>query len=154
MIEVGARSELIYRIPEGRTVPDLYPDSPEFQQIPAVFATGYLVGLMEWACARHLHPHLSPGQTSVGTHIDVSHVAPSLPGMTVTVQVEVTAVQGRRIRWSVQARDDRDNIGEGIHHRAIIDTEQFIARINVKATDISVPPLTRLPHAPIAAPTL
>ncbi|MEC3955862.1 thioesterase family protein [Nocardia sp. CDC153] len=142
MIEVGDRSQLIYRIPAGRTVPDLYPDSPEFQQIPAVFATGYLVGLMEWACARHLHPHLPPGQSSVGTHIDVSHAAPSLPGMTVTVQIEVTAVLGRRIQWSAQARDDCDTIGEGTHHRAIITTDQFIARLNTKATTIPVPPLT------------
>ncbi|KZM73377.1 thioesterase family protein [Nocardia terpenica] len=143
MIEVGARSQLSYRIPAGRTVPDLYPDSPEFQQIPAVFATGYLVGLMEWACARHLVPHLPRGRTSVGTHIDITHVSPSLPEMTVTVEVEVTAVLDRTIRWSVLARDDRDTIGEGTHRRAVIDTDRFIARVNDKAAAASVTPLLR-----------
>ncbi|KZM73324.1 hypothetical protein AWN90_32210 [Nocardia terpenica] len=69
--------------------------------------------------------------------VDVSHVAPSLPGMTVIVEVEVTAVSGPRIRWSVLSSDDRDTISQGTHHRAVIDTERLIDRVTDKAAQVS-----------------
>lgn len=77
----GLRHELRFRVPESKTVPALYPEASEFQAMPAVFATGFLVGLLEWACLEAIIPHLDwPDEQSVGTHIDVSHEAATPPG--------------------------------------------------------------------------
>ena len=63
--------------------------------MPEVFATGYMVGLMEWTCIQLLAPHLDAGEGSLGTHIDVSHTAATPPGLRVTVDAECTGVHGR-----------------------------------------------------------
>ena len=81
--------------------------------MPAVFATGFMVGLMEWTCMQLLAPHLDPGEGSLGVHIDVSHTAATPPGLTVTVDAECVAVDGPRITFMVKAHDgiDRDRRG-------------------------------------------
>ncbi|MGZ9067355.1 MAG: thioesterase family protein, partial [Burkholderiales bacterium] len=79
-----------FTVPEGKTVPHLYPESALFQEMPHVLATGYLVGLLEWACIEALRPHLDwPHEQSLGTHIDVSHIAATPPGHTITVTVRL-----------------------------------------------------------------
>ncbi len=129
MLSVHDTFEFTYEVPQDRTVPDLLPESPDFQVIPAVFATGYLVALIEWTCIQHLAPHLSEGQGSVGAHIDVSHVAPTLPGMRVTVEVTCTSVDETSASWSVLARDDAGTISTGEHHRGILDRARFVLGI-------------------------
>jgi len=57
-LKPGIRCEHRFTIPPSKTVPALYPESPEFGAMPEVFATGFLVGLLEWACIRALQPHL------------------------------------------------------------------------------------------------
>ena len=78
-------------------MPHLYPEAPEFKEMPTVFATGFMVGLMEWTCLKVLAPHLDEGEGSLGVHIDVSHIAATVPGQTVTVDAECTKVSGRRV---------------------------------------------------------
>ena len=70
----GATATFSYRVPAEKTVPHLYPEAPEFREMPTVFATGFMVGLMEWTCLKVLQPHLDPGEGSLGVHIDVSHI--------------------------------------------------------------------------------
>ena len=75
-LQVGIRYHHRFTVPASKTVPALYPEAPEFVAMPEVFATGFLVGFLEWACILALKPHLDwPAEQTVGTHIDVSHEA-------------------------------------------------------------------------------
>jgi fluoroacetyl-CoA thioesterase len=122
-----------FTVTDQQTVPHLYPESPDFRAMPAVFATGYMVGLMEWACIEALKPHLDPGEGSLGIGINVSHVAATPPGMDVTVHVTCQKIEGRRITWKVRAEDERELIGEGTHDRAIVAWDRFNAKVAEKA---------------------
>jgi fluoroacetyl-CoA thioesterase len=87
---------------------------------------------MEWTCLRALEPHLDEGEGSVGVHVDVSHDAATPAGMTVTVEVEATEVDGRKVRFELRAHDGVDQIGEGYHQRAIVNWDKFNARLAEK----------------------
>lgn len=140
MIHVGDRSTLSYVVPEQRTVPHLFPESGEFEVMPKVLATGYLVGLLEWACMQHLTEagHLEDQQISVGTHVNVSHTAATVPGQLVTVEVTCTKVEGRLVEWDVVARDERDLISQGTHQRAVLDPARFAAGVGRKAEELGL----------------
>src|SRR5207253_8599589 len=129
----GMRHRLRYQVPTDKTVPHLYPEVADFQTMPAVFATGYMVGLMEWTCMQLLAPHLDPGEGSLGVHIDVSHTAATPPGLTVTVDTECLAVDGPRVTFAVKAHDGIDPIGEGRHQRFIVLWDKFNARLAEKS---------------------
>jgi fluoroacetyl-CoA thioesterase len=121
-------------VPESKTVPALYPESPEFQQMPRVFATGFMVGLVEWTCIRALEPHLDwPAEQTVGTDVRLTHSAATPPGMAVTVHVRLDAVAGRKLTFSVSAEDGVDEICRGTHERAVIDAARFAAKVARKA---------------------
>ncbi len=122
-----------YRVPEEKTVPYLYPESPMFRDMPRVFATGYLVGLLEWSCMELMKPHLDPGEQSVGTAVSITHTAATPPGLTVTVEVTLLEVQGRRLKFAVKAHDGVDPIGEGTHERFVIDRDRFVRKVEEKA---------------------
>jgi fluoroacetyl-CoA thioesterase len=122
-----------YLVPEDKTVPHVYPESPLFRDMPAVFATAYMVGLLEWACIEAMQPHLDPGEQSVGTSISVTHTAATPPGLTVTVDVALLKVEGKRLTFSVRAHDGVDAIGEGTHERFVIDGARFLRRVQEKA---------------------
>ena len=128
----GLTHRFTYRVPQNKTVPDLYPEVVEFQTMPAVFATGFMVGLMEWTCMQLLAPHLDPGEGSLGVHIDVSHIAATVPGQTVTVDAECTKVGGRRVSFHVKAHDGIELIGEGRHQRYVVAWDKFNARLAAK----------------------
>lgn len=147
----GATFTFAYVVPPEKTVPCLYPEAPEFQEMPAVFATGFMVGLMEWTCLKVLESHLDAGEGSVGIHIDVSHVAATVPGQTVTVEVECTEVNGRRVWFRVKAHDGIDMIGEGRHERMIVPWDKFEARVNEKAKRAGVASIARSVASKIAA---
>jgi fluoroacetyl-CoA thioesterase len=134
----GAKATWQYVVPPERTVPHLYADAPEFAAMPAVFATGYMVGLMEWACMKVLAPHLDEGEGSLGVDINVNHTAATLPGQTVTVEAECIEVIGRRVVFRVVAHDGLDKIGEGTHARAVVPWERFRAMVNAKAQKAGV----------------
>lgn len=129
----GAKTEFSFRVPASKTVPNLYPEAHEFQQMPKVFATGFMVGLMEWTCLKVLEDHLDEGEGSLGVHINVSHLAATVPHQVVTVEAEVTKVDGRRVAFHVKARDEFDVISEGEHERVIVTWDKFISRVNDKA---------------------
>jgi fluoroacetyl-CoA thioesterase len=128
----GLTHEFRYVVPDDKAVPALYREAGEFQAMPRVFATGFMVGLMEWTCVQLLAPHLDEGEGSLGTHVDVSHVAATPPGMEVMVEVEVSSVSGRRVWFTVQAHDERELIGEGRHQRTVVAWDRFNARVAEK----------------------
>jgi fluoroacetyl-CoA thioesterase len=132
-LKPGLKHTLSFRITERQTVPEFYPESPMFRAMPAVFATGCMVGLFEWCCTELLNMHLEAGEGSLGTHVDFSHLAATPPGLTVTVECEVTAVDGKRIYFFVRGHDGVDLFGEGRHERAVVNYEKFIARAAEKA---------------------
>lgn len=98
----------------------------------AVFATPEMVRLMERAAVNALAPYLLPGQQSVGTMVNVKHLAATPLGATVTARAELISVDGRRLTFRVTAHDGIDLIGEGLHERAIIDLARFEARAQAK----------------------
>ena len=97
-----------------------------------VFSTPALVGLMESAAVQALSGHLAPGQTTVGAHIDVRHLAATPVGMRVRTRAELTAVEGRKLTVKVQAWDAVELIGEADHERFVIDEAKFVARVGAK----------------------
>ena len=101
-LKPGLKHRFAYVVPETKTVPQLYPESPQLQAMPDVFATGFMVGLMEWTCVQLLEPHLDEGEGSLGVHIDVSHKSATPPGMTVTVDAECIEVRGPRAKFKVR----------------------------------------------------
>ena len=133
-LKPGLTHRLTFRVSERQTVPNFYPESPMFREMPAVFATGYMVGLFEWCCTDLLDKHLDPGEGSLGVHVNFSHLAATPPGLTVTVDCEVTAVDGKSVVFKVRDHDGVDLIGEGEHHRAVVNYERFNARAADKAS--------------------
>ncbi len=132
-LKPGIESEFTFRIPESKTVPALYPESAEFRQMPEVFATGYLVGFLEWACIKAINPYLDwPAEQTVGTHIDVSHIAATPAGFDVTAKVKLIEVDGRRLLFEVEARDDIELISKGKHGRFVINKAKFDAKMKEK----------------------
>ena len=124
-LKPGLKHRFAYVVPETKTVPQLYPESPQLQAMPDVFATGFMVGLMEWTCVQLLEPHLDEGEVSLGVHIDVSHKSATPPGMTVTVDAECIEVRGPRAKFEVVAHDGIDEIGAGTHERFIVSWDRF-----------------------------
>ncbi len=132
-LKPGLEHEMRYTVPAGKTVPNLYPESPSFQDMPQVLATGFMVGLLEWCCLELVKPYLDwPREQTVGTHVDFSHLAATPPGMTVTVKARLEAVEGRKLSFSVSAHDGADLITTGRHERFIIDAAKFNARLQEK----------------------
>jgi fluoroacetyl-CoA thioesterase len=133
-LKPGIRYEHKFVLPPTKTVPALYPEAPEFLLMPEVFATGYLVGFLEWTCIKAVIPHLDwPREQSLGTHIDVSHQAATPPGLEVTASVELIEVQGRKLTFTVSAHDGVDLISQGRHERFVIDKQKFDAKVAAKA---------------------
>jgi len=132
-LKPGIVYEHSFLIPPTKTVPSLYPEAEEFVVMPEVFATGFLVGFLEWSCIKAVNPHIDwPNEQTVGTHIDVSHEAATPPGMEVTARVELVEVDGRRLVFKVEARDAVDLISRGRHERFIIIRDKFDARLEEK----------------------
>lgn len=126
-----------FKVTEAKTVPALYPESAMFRAMPAVFATGFMVGLMEWACIEALAPHLDVGEGSLGIAINVDHTAPTLPGQVVTVTVTCDVADNNRFGWTVVARDEVDQIGKGRHDRAVVRWDGFNRRLDKKRGELA-----------------
>jgi fluoroacetyl-CoA thioesterase len=125
-LRAGLEGTFRYRVPESKTVPRIYEEAPDFQLMPNVLATGYLVALAEWACIELVKPHLDwPREQTLGTRVDLSHTAATPPGMTVEIHARLQSVEGRKLVFAVMARDDMDAIGEGRHERHVIDAARF-----------------------------
>lgn len=133
-LKPGIEHQLSFHLPDTKTVPALYPESAAFQEMPGVFATGFMVGFLEWACIEAIKPHLDwPGEQSLGTHINVSHTAATPPGLKVTARVKLIRIDGQRLTFEVEADDGVDIIAKGTHERFVIDKERFDKKIRAKA---------------------
>jgi len=132
-LQPGLKHSFSYVVPENKTVPYTYPESAIIAAMPKVFATGFMIVLMEWTCTQLLDQYLDAGEGSLGTHVDVSHLAATPPGMTVKVDVEVLDVRGRKIVFKVRAHDGMDLIGEGRHERVAVVWDRFNAKVAEKA---------------------
>jgi len=119
-----------YIIPADKTVPALYPEASELTIMPEVFATGFMVGLMEWSCILAIKPCLDwPSEQSVGIGINVSHLAATPPGFEVAVKVKLAAIEGKKLSFAIEAHDGVDLISQGTHERFIIDKAKFEAKL-------------------------
>jgi fluoroacetyl-CoA thioesterase len=133
MLKIGIKYEHKFIVPKSKTVPALYPESQEFLALPEVFATGFLVGLLEWSCILAIKPCLDwPNEQTVGTHINVSHEAATPAGLEVTVKVELIAIEGRKLTFNVEAHDGIDLISKGRHERYVINKQKFEERVKTK----------------------
>src|SRR5262249_613307 len=132
-LKPGLKHSFTYKVPENKTVPYTYPESPIIAQMPKVFATGFMIVLMEWTCTQLLSDYLDAGEGSLGTHVDVSHLAATPPGMTVKVDVDVSEGQGRKIVFKGRGNDGMDRIGEGRHERVVVSWDRFKTKVAEKA---------------------
>lgn len=134
-LQPGIRYQHKFVVPESKTVPALFPEAEEFAVMPEVLATGFMVGLLEWACIKALKPHLDwPQEQTVGTRVNVSHEAATPAGFEVTATVELTEVDGKRLVFAVEAHDGVDRIAKGVHERFVINRNKFVARLEGKRT--------------------
>lgn len=135
-LQEGLEFEFAYDVPQDKTVPHLFPEFPEGQEMPRVLATGYMVGLFEFACIKAINAHIDwPRQQTVGIHINASHTAATPPGFTVTVKGRLEKIDGRKLAFSLTAHDGVDTISTGTHERFIIDADKFNAAIAKKTAN-------------------
>lgn len=99
-----------------------------------VFATPNLILIMEIAAVNALEPYMEPGEVTVGTLVDVRHLAPTPVGFTVTATAKLTAIDGRRLVFHVEAHDGAEVVGAGTHERFLVDYDRFISRATEKST--------------------
>jgi fluoroacetyl-CoA thioesterase len=132
-LQPGIKYEHKFLVPPSKTVPALYPEAEEFLEMPEVFATGFMVGFLEWACIKCVNPHIDwPDEQTVGTHINVTHQAATPPGLEVTASVELIEVDGRKLTFRVEARDSTEVISTGLHVRFVINRLKFSAKVAEK----------------------
>ena len=130
----GLEAVFRYTVPESKTVPRIYEEAPDFQMMPRVFATGFMVALCEWACIELIKPHLDwPREQTLGTHVNLSHTAATPPGFTIEVRARLESVEGRKLVFRVSAHDGVDPITDGTHERHVIDAERFERKVASKA---------------------
>jgi fluoroacetyl-CoA thioesterase len=99
-----------------------------------VLSTPHMIAYMEWACRNTIQPYLEPGQDSVGTVVNVRHLAATPVGMSVRFRARVAGVDGNRVQFELEAFDEKEKIGEGTHERFVIDVRRFAARLAQKRT--------------------
>jgi len=132
-LKPGLTFEFHYKVPEDKTVPRLFPEFPEGQVMPNVFASGYMIGLFEFACIKAVKPHLDwPDEQTVGIGFQLNHTAATPPGFTVTVKVKLTAVEGKKLTFAIEAFDGIDQISKGTHERFIVNPVKFNAAVAEK----------------------
>ena len=133
-LTAGIIHEFKYTVPESKTVSHLYPEAAEFQKMPQVFATGFLVGLIEWTCIQAVNPHIDwPKEQTVGIMINLNHTAATPPGLIVTVKIRLVEVAGKRLIFEFEASDGIDSICKGSHERFVIDAGKFAEKLKIKS---------------------
>lgn len=134
-LKPGLEQTFSILVTKEKTVPFVFPESDLFREMPAVFATAFMVGFMEWACMEALRPYLDEGERTLGTMINVTHQAATPVGMTVTARVKCLEVDDKRTLWEIEASDDVEVIGKGTHERFTVNNEKFSARVAAKGSD-------------------
>lgn len=100
--------------------------------LPPVLATPVMIMVMENAALNAIKPYLEPGESAVGTRVDIRHLAPTPVGASAVGEAEVTRVDGRRVEFAVRARDETEEIGAGTHERVIVDLARLARRLDAK----------------------
>jgi fluoroacetyl-CoA thioesterase len=100
--------------------------------LPPVFATPMMVTAMENAALNAVREYLEPGESAVGTLVNVRHLAATPAGHRITAEARVTKVDGRRIEFKVSARDDTEEIGAGTHERMVVDLDRLQRKLDEK----------------------
>ncbi|MFZ2157112.1 MAG: thioesterase family protein [Bradyrhizobium sp.] len=126
IIKIGMSAERTLVVPPERTVGHFVPG------MPMVYATPMMILEMEMASGDAIRGHLQPGWVTVGTEVDIRHLAASLVGATVRTTAKVVAVERRIIRFEVAAFDGARKIGEGRHARGLVNVESFNKRLGAK----------------------
>jgi len=126
-IPVGAKGRFTLRVTPAHLA-NQFKDAA----LPPVFATPMMVTAMENAALNAVRGYLDPGESAVGTLVNVRHLAATPAGHQITADAEVTKVDGRRIAFNVTARDDTEEIGNGTHERMVVDLPRLAARLEAK----------------------
>ena len=143
---IGARHIVRYTVPVHQTVPDLLPALAEFRRGQPVFATGFMVGLMEAPCMAAVHPHLEPGEVTVGTLINMTHLSASPPGTSLAAEARAIAVEDRSVRFAVVVADAAGEIAAaGEHGLRVVDVARFRDRLAAKQAQLPHPGSSPLP---------
>lgn len=133
-LQPGLNFTFSYQVPENKTVPFFLPEASEFQKMPKVLASGFMIGLIEWACIQAVNPHLDwPREQTVGIGFALDHTAATPPGLTVTIKGELQKVEGRKLVFAIKADDGVDQISAGVHERFVIDAAKFNAKAAAKS---------------------
>ena len=126
-IPVGAKGSYTLRVTPAHLANQL-----KDAALPKVFATPMMVTAMENAALNAVRDYLDPGESAVGTLVNVRHLAATPAGHRVTAEAEVTKVDGRRIEFTVSARDEIEEIGNGTHERMVVDMARIDRRLAAK----------------------
>jgi fluoroacetyl-CoA thioesterase len=129
----GLRHSATMRVGEALAVPAQGRLFGAEAEMPPVFATANMIAFVEWTCVAALAPYIAPHQRTVGTLVEMSHLAATPIGMQVTATIELIEIAGRRLRFKVRCDDEVEPIGEGFHQRALVDQDRFMARLARKA---------------------
>jgi predicted thioesterase len=127
-IPIGAKGTYTLRVMQSQLA-NQFKDAA----LPQVFATPWMVTIMENAALNAIRDYLGPGESAVGTVVNIRHLAPTPVGHRVTATAEVTKVDGRRIEFNVSARDEMEEIGAGTHERMVVDIARLNRRLAAKA---------------------
>ena len=126
MLEIGVKGQLALTVDESKTALAMKSGS-----LP-VFATPCLAALMEQTCAESVQPHLEDGRGTVGTVLDIKHLAATPVGMRVVCDSELVEIDRRRLVFRVEVRDECEVVGTGRHERFVIDSDAFLAKAQAK----------------------
>ncbi len=131
-LKIGEKLSANLEITPKYTVPFNADKFPAFGDMPAVFATAMMVGFIEETAIKLLMPFYENGQQSVGTLVNFTHIAATPIGLNVRADIEIIAIEKRKITFAVKCYDDYDLIGEGVHERALIDETRFMEKLATK----------------------
>lgn len=132
-LAIGLRHRERLNVAPNHTVPQVDPHWPGFKDMPPVLATAMMIAFVEQTCIMALRPFLSPAQRTVGTHVNISHIAPTPIGMEVTAEIVLVGIENKSLSFKVCCHDECGLIAEGTHQRAIIDLGRFNQRAQDKA---------------------
>ena len=127
-IPLGAKGTFTLRV-----LPEHLANQFKDAMLPQVLATPVMILIMENAALNAVRDYLDPGESAVGTLINVRHIAATPAGHRITAEAEVTKVDGRRIEFKVNARDEIEPIGDGTHERMVVDMHRLDQRLKAKA---------------------
>lgn len=133
---IGSSHESRFAVERRHTVPALPLDLPALDAMPEVLATPVLVAMAEAACVAHIHALAGEPALSVGTRVELDHLAATPVGCVVTVTTRLAAVEGRQLTFDITASDGIEAIARARHGRVLVDRERFAAKLAQKAQQV------------------